>query len=415
MKFLHTADIHFGSNSFGRIDPETGLNTRLLDFKRSFAYMVERAIAEQVDLFLFCGDAYRTADPTPTQQRAFAECLRPLAEHQIPIAMIVGNHDHPVSYGKASALDIYPFLEGDIQVFRKADWATIQTKAGPLQLIAMPWPIRSMLLSREVFRKKTPTEVRAYIEQAYLDFLEACLTEIDPALPTVLAAHFTVQGAEMSGSEQTSLIAHEPKFTVSQLARAPIDYVALGHIHRFQDRNEGHTPPVVYCGSIECISFKEWDQPKGFVIVDIETGKNGKSTTYSYIETPYRRFIAVSVDARDELDPTSLILAAIERERVADAVVRVRYRVSEANVALVDAERIRGALKDAYAVAAIERVVDPVERERRTVVTRESTLEDAMRQYIAQHANLAEIEDDLLERGLALENAITTNRQDLDS
>ncbi|RMF60362.1 MAG: DNA repair exonuclease, partial [Bacteroidetes bacterium] len=121
MKILHTADIHLGSNTYGRIDPETGLNTRLLDFKRSFDFMVERALEEDIDLFLFCGDAYRTADPTPTQQRTFAECLRPVAERGIPIVMIVGNHDHPVSFGKASALDIFGFLQGEVHVFRQPD------------------------------------------------------------------------------------------------------------------------------------------------------------------------------------------------------------------------------------------------------------------------------------------------------
>ncbi len=411
MKILHTADIHFGSNSFGRIDPETGLNTRLLDFSRSFAFMAQRAIEEEVDVFLFCGDAYRTADPTPTQQKAFAECLRPIAERGIPIVMIVGNHDHPVSYGKASALDIYPYLQGDIHVFRRAESARIDTPAGPLQLIALPWPIRSMLLSREAFRKKSPTEVRAYIEERYLSFLERSLEELDPALPTVLAAHLTVQGAEMAGSEQTSLIAHEPTFTVSQLARPPIDYVALGHIHRYQDRNAGHQPPVVYCGSIECISFKEWDQPKGFVIVEIAAGESLKSTTHRYVETPYRRFVAVNVDARDDDDPTDAIVAAIAREPIADAVVRVRYRVDEARAALVDGDRIREALQPADTIAAIDRIVDPVERERRTRVTRESSLEDALKLYIGQHEHLASQEDDLVQRALALQDALALNRQ----
>jgi exonuclease SbcD len=411
VKLLHTADIHFGSNSFGRIDPDSGLNSRLLDFKRSFDHLVRRGIEEGIDLFLFCGDAYRTSDPTPTQQKAFAECLRPLVERGIPIVMIVGNHDHPVSYGKASALDIYAYLEGDIHIFRKADWKTIPTPSGPLQLVALPWPVRSMLLSRDTFRKQSPAEVRAYIEQAYVAFLDACLAEIDPAVPTVLAAHLTVQGAQMAGSEQTSLIAHEPVFTVGQLARPPIDYVALGHIHRFQDRNAGHTPPVVYSGSIECISFKEWDQPKGFAIVDIVTGPAGRTTQYRFEETPYRRFVAVTIDAREKEDPTRALLDAIEREKMEDAVVRVRYRVSETNAAQVDASRLRAALDRAYAVAAIERIVDPIDRERRTVVTRESSLQDALQLYIAQHTHLTEIQDDLLERALALETDLALNRQ----
>ena len=39
---------------------------------RSFDEVVDFALAEQVDLVLFAGDAYRTRDPSPTQQREFA-------------------------------------------------------------------------------------------------------------------------------------------------------------------------------------------------------------------------------------------------------------------------------------------------------------------------------------------------------
>ena len=407
MKILHTADIHFGSNAYGRIDPETGLNTRLLDFKKSFDFLVEKAIEEDIDLFLFAGDAYRTADPTPTQQKAFAECLRPIAEKGIPIVMIVGNHDHPVSYGKASALDIFPFLEGDIHVFRKADLATIETKAGPLQLIALPWPIRSMLLAKEDYRKLSSVEIKEVIEEKYLQFLQAAVGELDPNLPTVLTAHLTVQGAALSGSEQTSLIAHEPKFTVGQLGHPEIDYVALGHIHRYQDRHEGEHPPIVYSGSIEYVSFKEWDHEKGFVIVDIDVDEEGKkSTSFSFIPTPARPFVAIDIDARDSDEATKKIVGAIKKAGVKDGIVRVRYQVGEDHAAEVDLAAVRKALKKAHAIAAIERIAEPVERERRTVVTRESTLEEALRHYIAQHEHLGPIEDAMIQKALELEASL---------
>ena len=78
------------------------------------------------------------------------------ADAGIPIVMVTGNHDHPVSYGKASAIDIFGYVSGDVHVFRKPEKALIHTRSGPLQLLAMPWPIRSMLLSKEEYRKKTP-------------------------------------------------------------------------------------------------------------------------------------------------------------------------------------------------------------------------------------------------------------------
>ncbi len=413
MKILHTADIHLGSNTYGRIDPETGLNTRLLDFKRCFEFMVRRGLDEDIDLFLFCGDAYRTADPTPTQQKAFAECLKPVSDAGIPIVMITGNHDHPVSFGKASAIDIFGFVSGNVRLFRKPEKALVETRSGPLQLLAMPWPIRSTLLSKDDHRKKSPLEIRDLIEQLYVDFIETAVQELDPALPTVLAGHFSVQGSEIAGSERTSLIAHEPRFTPGQLSPPPIDYVALGHIHRFQDRRtDPEAPPVVYCSSIERISFKEAGDPKGFVLVTIEAEDGRKQTSYEFVETPARRFLALGVDARAAVDPTERILQEIARHDVEDAIVRVRYHIDEAQVPQIDARRIREALGAAFVVASIERTVDPVERQRRTVLTREATLEEALERYVAQHEHLASIKDDLVQAALALEAEYDARRRD---
>ena len=412
MKLLHTADIHLGSNTYGRIDPETGLNTRLLDFKQCFEFMVQRGLDEDIDLFLFCGDAYRTADPTPTQQKVFAECLKPIAEAGLPIVMVTGNHDHPVSFGKASAIDIFGYVSGDVHVFRKPDTAVIQTKSGPLQLLAMPWPIRSMLLSKGEYRKKSPLEIREIIEQIYVDFIAAAAKDFDPAVPAVLAGHFSVQGSEYAGSERTSLIAHEPKFTPGQLSPPPIDYVALGHIHKFQDRRtDPEAPPVVYCSSVERISFKECDERKGFVLVTIEAEDGEKKTSYEFVDTPARRFINVEVDAREAVDPTEAIVQEIAQEDVAEAIVRVRYHIEEAQVAQIDAHRIRESLKTAFVIASIERTVDPVERQRRTVLTREASLHEAMTQYVDQHDHLASIKDDLIQAALALEAEYEAKRR----
>ena len=44
-----------------------------------------------------------------------------------------------------------------------------------------------------------------------------------------------------------------------------------------------------------------------------------------------------------------------------------------------------------------------MERQRRTVLTRESSLHEAMGSYIDQHDHLASIKDDLIKAALALE------------
>jgi exonuclease SbcD len=121
--------------------------------------------------------------------------------------------------------------------------------------------------------------------------------------------------------------------------------------------------------------------------------------------------VAISVDAREAAEPTEAILQAIDQRDIADAVVRVRYRIEEAQVGLIDTQRIRQALDEADTIASIERSVDPAERRRRTVVTRESDLEDAIRQYVGQHDELDDLEQDLVDAALELENEYETQRR----
>ncbi|MFS8506793.1 MAG: hypothetical protein LVQ75_01505 [Candidatus Babeliales bacterium] len=53
IKVIHTADIHFGMENYGKIDPETGIHTRLLDFEKALNFCIDYAIEQEVDLFLF--------------------------------------------------------------------------------------------------------------------------------------------------------------------------------------------------------------------------------------------------------------------------------------------------------------------------------------------------------------------------
>ncbi|HSM24614.1 MAG TPA: hypothetical protein VK856_07110, partial [Anaerolineaceae bacterium] len=50
------------------------------------------------------------------------------------------------------------------------------------------------------------------------------------------------------------------------------DYVALGHIHKAQNLNEGARPPIIYPGSIEKVDFGEVNDDKYFVIAEIRKG-----------------------------------------------------------------------------------------------------------------------------------------------
>ena len=150
IRFFHTADIHFGVENYGKLDAKTGIHTRLLDFKRSLEQCVDQAIEEDIDFFLFSGDAYKTPHPTPTQQRLLMEVWFKLYKANIPVVIIVGNHDHPLSFGKTNALEVFGNLPIDgFHVFSKPGKKTLQTKNGPVQIVGIPWPTRHNLVAKD--------------------------------------------------------------------------------------------------------------------------------------------------------------------------------------------------------------------------------------------------------------------------
>ena len=146
IRFIHTADIHFGMENYGRIDPKTGIHSRLLDFEKALNFCIDYAIEQQVDFLLFAGDAYKTAHPTPTHQKLLMNCFLRLYKAGIPVVIIVGNHDHPLSFGKTNALDIFGQIPLDgFYVISKPMSFTLTTKSGPVNIVGIPWPTRNTI------------------------------------------------------------------------------------------------------------------------------------------------------------------------------------------------------------------------------------------------------------------------------
>ena len=422
IKLLHIADTHIGMENYGRLDPSTGLHTRVQDFVRCLRFALSTGIEEQVDLVIFAGDAYKTCNPSPTHQREFAAAIRMATEAGIPVVMIVGNHDNPVAYGRASSIDIFGTLEIEhVHIFSKPEIRTLDTKSGPIQIAGLPWPTRSMLLTKEAYKNLSDEEITKKVQDMCTHLIEHFAEEVDPDVPAVLAAHITAAGATFSGSERSMLIGRDPSIMTSALANPAFSYVALGHVHKFQDLNPDGHPPIVYSGSIERVDFGEEHEDKGFCLVTIgerrEVGdeeeqeaeeerslplfaegvpsKTGRrEVAYRFVKVPARRFVTIDVTVTGD-DPTGEILEEITRHDVQDAVVRVIYRVSEEQQVLVDLKPIHNALKEAFLVASIVPRTELPERMRRAEISEDLGLEEALDRYVANNPDLAYVKDAL--------------------
>ena len=136
MRILHFADLHIGVENYGRPDPETGLSTRLNDFLAAYDAIVDYALDTSVDLVLFCGDAYKSRDPSQTHQREFAKRIAMLSSHGVPVFLLVGNHDLPHVLGRATALEIFQTLDvANVHIGNALKTYRIETASGPVQVV----------------------------------------------------------------------------------------------------------------------------------------------------------------------------------------------------------------------------------------------------------------------------------------
>jgi exonuclease SbcD len=397
VRVMHFADTHFGVELYGRLDPATGLNTRLQDFKKSLLEAIEKALDLDVHLAVFAGDAYKTRDPRQTDQREFADCIRHLTERGVPVVLLAGNHDMPSVRGRANAVEIYRTLGvSSVHVVHRPGLTLLQTQAGPVRIATMPYLMKGLVGAREEFQGKTLDETRLLMEGKYVQYLGDMADEVREAeddVPTILVGHFWVNGARLSSWQQSYFNDLEPKVPLAALTDPAFDYVALGHIHRHQDLNPHARPHVVYCGSPDRIDFGEKDEAKGFVLVHLRKGESD----YEFIPvTGSRPMLDIQVDA-DGDDPTEQILAEIKRHALRNAIVKVSYKIGQERQALVREREIREALQNAFLTVAISRKVqrDVTERSRQFNETR--TPREALELYIERTEKLTPHRERLLQ------------------
>lgn len=403
---MHFGDVHLGVETYGKYNPETGLNTRLEDFTAALNQAVDIALEHQVDLAVFAGDAYKARDPNQTHQRAFAFCLKRLTDAGVPVAMLVGNHDIPNTRGRAHALEIYGLLGGaGVTILQMPRVAEIQTRKGVVLVAGMPYLTRSRVLAQDEAKSKNVEEVAHLIRDKYADYIAEMAREVaeKPDYIALLTGHFTVADARV-GVQNFLLNPNEPQVAVTNITHPVFSYVAMGHVHKYQDMHKGQQPPVVYCGSIDRIDFGERAEAKGFVIADIE--KN-RPTRVTFMPLKTRPFLAIDIDTGASEDPTKAILDEITRHPIADSIVRVTYKVPPDRAPLVRTDEVRRALSAAHLIVALSREMPPAEALIRSqVLTEAVTPEKALLTYLEMQPRLKHRTDELLQAAKPLFDAL---------
>lgn len=223
---VHAADAHLGVTRYHRIDPETGLNIRMMDFCRAFEHLISQVTELNPDVFVFSGDLFDRVNPTNFIRKFAQDQLKKLSQKKIPTYLIPGNHETPRSKGVKNPLTLY------------LDIPSIHVGLAPFQKHVGPYTIAGVPFTT------TP---------------EKHIPPLEPGRTNILMLHCVVEGA-VWGSERFMEYVEE---TVKPGTLPPYDYVALGHIHKHQEISN-----MVYSGSLERYDFNEKDEEKGFIIYD---------------------------------------------------------------------------------------------------------------------------------------------------
>ncbi len=329
IRLLHFADLHLGLERFGARMGAAGLSARAQDTLRSLDELIADARAQPPDLILFGGDAFKSPQPEPTLQRAFAERVLALAKIA-PLVLLVGRHDAPQQAERASSLAIFATLAVP-RVLVAADSAIhhIDTARGPLTLATAPYDFR---------RADSAANIQALAREAE-----------QGNAPRVLLAHLIL--AEAQGGDEDSL--DDATLPLAEIAAPCWDYVALGGVHRHQQLGEANVAPIVYPGSLERLDFSAAEEEKGYIRAEIQRGQ----AVWRFWSVAARRFLRLTADLREASEPLTAFRDAITEQEVSGAIVRAELRLTREQDAALPERALRQLLRVAGAehVAASQR------------------------------------------------------------
>jgi exonuclease SbcD len=227
LRLLHTADVHLGARHTDLGERASVLRERQF---AAFRASVELALAEQVDIFLICGDLFDSnTQPRRSVERVAAELGR-LARAGVRTVIIPGTHD---VYDGAS---IYRSYDLPNMARAASDWVVVLTPFVPE--IVFP-PLDAIIYGRVFDTKRSPRSPLAGLD-----------ARSDTRATWKVGM---VHGAlAIPGRTDSDAVV----FTEEEIAKTGVDYMALGHWHSAIEGRAG-TVSYAYSGAPEPIAIDQ--------------------------------------------------------------------------------------------------------------------------------------------------------------
>jgi len=256
MKFIHAADIHLDSPLRGLARYEGAPIEQIQQAtRRAFINLIDLACTEAVDFVLLAGDLYDVDWKDYNTGLFFNQQMSRLREQDIPVFMVLGNHDAGNTITRQ---------------LRLPDNVT------------------------ELSYRQPETKVLEHLGVAIhgQSFASKAITEdISAAYPNALPGYFNIGLLHTSLNGRESHDNYAP-CTLPSLLSHGYDYWALGHIHKREVVHE--KPWAVFPGNLQGRHIRETG-PKGCSLVKVENGQ----TTLTHVSVDVFRWEIYPLNSSD--------------------------------------------------------------------------------------------------------------------
>jgi exonuclease SbcD len=377
MKIIHTGDLHLGLENYGKQDPATLTNSRVLDFLRSLDYLILETISRKADLLLITGDIYHQREPNIFIQHEFSKRLIRLSDNNIPVVLLIGNHDSMLAIKHISSLQIFSELRvPNLTVIDEPKMVQVETKSGPVQIAGIPFLEPATLREYAINHKLEENQKMDLLDTVFARLIDGFVKDLDPKIPCILSAHLTLREA-IYQNWRPAMIGTEIYLSEKTLRRKGFSYVALGHIHKSQIfGTDKHLPKAAYPGSLDVLDFGEAEFDHGFLSVELE--KNSADLTFCPVPGQ-RKLVSLTIEGDSEED----IIKKVKKALISGAYENDILRITIATNASIDEQKLRRDFSDyCYMLASIryERAVE--KKTRIKDLSNENSPLDSLKQYL---------------------------------
>lgn len=261
MKFLHLGDLHLGKTLFD------------FDLVEDQRYILDQILCiaenESVDGVMIAGDVYDKSVPSEAATRLLDYFLMKLAQKEIKVFMVSGNHDSDdrLNYGStlfaSNQIFISAVFDGTLQ---RQSFADGDTK---IDIYMLPFVKASQV------RHYFPDEKIESYDDAVRTIIRN--TDINKNNKNILVAHQFVSGRgedpALAGSESVGTLSVGLVEKIGYDCFDDFDYVALGHIHSPQKVGREE---IRYVGSPLKYSLSEANNEKSVSLITVSAEERVK-------------------------------------------------------------------------------------------------------------------------------------------